>query len=142
MWTGSIEDFGNDARGGPWLECWVCAARCATYEALEHEEKTGHAVCEPKEHLAEHSCGCTVCVDQHDGFDLRWPGATHRGSAGGPTCAARTCHFGDVSKCTVLIIESSGNEPSWGGGNASLASVPPSRDRIVHSRGWRRLTYQ
>ena len=42
------------------------------HEAREHEEATDHAVCEPKERLAEHSCGCAVCVDQralHDGPD-------------------------------------------------------------------------
>jgi len=61
----------------------------------------------------------------HDGFDLRWPGAARRGSAGDPTCAARTCHFGDVSNCTVRMIESRGNVPSWGGGSTSLASTPP-----------------
>jgi len=35
-----------------------------SHEALEHEEATGHGVCEPRERLAEHSCGCSVCVDQ------------------------------------------------------------------------------
>ena len=34
------------------------------HEAVEHEEATVHAVCEPKERLAEHCCGCGVCVDQ------------------------------------------------------------------------------
>ena len=41
-------------------------------EAREHEEATDHAVCEPTERLAEHSCGCSVCAEQqalHDGPD-------------------------------------------------------------------------
>ena len=62
---GSIDDFGGALEGPPRLECWECSAEFRYFhEALEHEEKAGHAVCEPKEHLAEHSCGCTVCVDQ------------------------------------------------------------------------------
>src|SRR5206468_10072466 len=50
------------------------------------------------------------------------------------------CHFADVSKCTVLIIESSGNVPSWGGGSASSTLALPTCERILHSRGWRTLT--
>ena len=56
MWTGSIEDFGCDARGGPWLECWECAGEFRyLHEASEHERISGHAVCDPKERIAEHS---------------------------------------------------------------------------------------
>ena len=51
-------------------------------------------------------------------------------------------HFGDAWKCTVLIIESRGNKPSWGGAVASLESSPPNSVRIPHSRGWSMLTPQ
>jgi len=101
--TGSITDFGREAARRPLARMLGVCGPVALLPRSAGARGEGRApLCEPKEYLAEHSCGCTVCVDQHDGFDLRWPGATHRGSAGGPTCAARTCHFGDVSKCTVL----------------------------------------
>ena len=62
---GSIDDFGGAHEGPPPLECWECSAEFRVFhEAVEHEEAAGHGVCEPKERLAEHSCGCAVCVDQ------------------------------------------------------------------------------
>jgi hypothetical protein len=62
---GSIDDFGGALEGPPPLKCWECPTEFRYFhEALEHEETTDHAVCEPKERLAEHSYGCGVCVDQ------------------------------------------------------------------------------
>ncbi len=71
---GSIDDFGGALEGPPRLECWECSAEFRYFhEALEHEEATGHVVCEPKDGLAEHSCGCAVCVDQRALLERREP---------------------------------------------------------------------
>ena len=62
---GSLDDFGGRVEGPPPPECWECPPECRFFhEAVEDEQETGHAVCEPKERLAEHACGCAVCVDQ------------------------------------------------------------------------------
>ena len=65
MWTGSTRTLVAEGRGGPWLDCWECPPEFRYFhEAMEHEEKIGHAVCGPKDRLAADSCGCAVCGDE------------------------------------------------------------------------------
>jgi hypothetical protein len=62
---GSIDDFGRALEGPPLLDCWECVADLHFFhDAHDHEQHTGHTVCDPKGQINEYSCGCALCGDR------------------------------------------------------------------------------
>jgi hypothetical protein len=66
-----------------------------------------------------------ISVSANDGRKDRSPHALRLPPESRARPMGPLVHFGDAWKCTVLIIESRGNKPSWGGAVASLESSPP-----------------